>query len=338
MRNCKDYQELFSPYLDGYLKEDLKKILESHLKICENCRNEFEKLTLSLSLLKNMEFPEISPDFSSGIFLKLKDFQKEKIYFPLSLKFATSLVSILIFFLFFLNKNFERENIVFKKQIKSEKFEISQKKDKQKNLKIEILKKKKIFSKKKQPKREIANNILLEDRNYFESVLRVSLRSQKEENLKLKIFTPQEINWEGRLKEGEVLSLLIPVKIEKQQEREIKVKLIRDENCEYEKNFKVLFSNKKPKICKFENTDKKGYVLIYAQTGKEIDCSKIELKNEINFREDKDVDVYVDSGFISFAPFNAQTLSLVPSVFGNVKLLIDGEPVEISDFQTIISK
>lgn len=338
MKNCKYFQLLFSLYIDGYLKEKERKKLQEHLRLCENCQQELEKLKKSILIFKSMQTPQIPPDFPERIFRNLEriSLSSERNYLPVYLRFSAAVLCIFLILIIF-SKNFEREVVIpQKKKIVKKEERVSFKKQISK-----IPSKKRFYRKYIQAKRIIKPKkteipVLAKTPKIFpENVLRIAVFSEKPGNLKIKIFTPHLITWEGET-EKESICLLVPFKIKGQEEKDIKVEVEKDGKI-YTENFKLLFSEKKPEICNLESENlNRGYVLTYVPFDKKIDCSNVNLVNEVNFEPGKEIDVYADTGNISFLPFSASALSFAPSIFGDLKLVLEKESVDITEFQTIL--
>jgi len=104
---CNDFKRNISLFIDGYLKEDLKKEFEEHISSCKEC-SEFLKDILKISEeVKKIEIPEPSP----FIFERVKNRLKERVFpkaFVLKVAFATSLSLLAVIFSFhFVNKGRE---------------------------------------------------------------------------------------------------------------------------------------------------------------------------------------------------------------------------------------
>lgn len=342
MRKCRKYQNLFSPLIDGYLNPALNEEIKEHILSCPSCKKEFEELNSAIFSLKDKQSLTLPENFSFTLSQKLQSLTTEKtsslglnFYFKFGVAFATILLFIFSYF-YLSNFNKEHQNIVKTKETKKitnadKKIEIPARTKE----KIKLVKSKKFISPPSFEKKVTSVKSQSLPEVFEENVLRVSFKSTKEEkNLKIKIFSPEEVKWEGKVKEGEVISLLVPVKIKGEEYKDVKV-VVDKENGKIEKNFKVLFSDEREKICKLGEEENKGYVLVYLPSGKEINCSQPNLVNEIEFEEGKELDIKLDSGSVSLAPFSLSALCLVPSPSGKVELILDKETVDLTDFQFI---
>lgn len=68
--SCAEYQQRFSPYIDGLLSGDERESLEAHVGGCARCQAELASLRTMLSTLQTMEQPP-APDLLPGIHRKL---------------------------------------------------------------------------------------------------------------------------------------------------------------------------------------------------------------------------------------------------------------------------
>jgi predicted anti-sigma-YlaC factor YlaD len=64
---CKKAKELISPYMDGELSEGERKMIESHMKDCGNCRAEFEEIQHLHNLVAGAERFNAPYGFSTRI-------------------------------------------------------------------------------------------------------------------------------------------------------------------------------------------------------------------------------------------------------------------------------
>ncbi len=72
MMNCKNYQELFSPYLDGEIDKTSTALLKSHLATCRPCAMEFQAFKNTVSFLQSFPTEQVPADFLVGIHAKLE--------------------------------------------------------------------------------------------------------------------------------------------------------------------------------------------------------------------------------------------------------------------------
>ncbi len=72
--NCKQYEKLLSPYLDGVLQQSQLKKLERHLRSCPSCRKELEALRQTIYLLQawSQKELELPPGFEKSLRLRLE--------------------------------------------------------------------------------------------------------------------------------------------------------------------------------------------------------------------------------------------------------------------------
>ena len=79
--SCKQVESLMSFYFDGRLTEALKEFVDSHLKICQICREkyeQFEKFILKIRELGDTTREELQIDYSKLIIEKLKHYKNLK--------------------------------------------------------------------------------------------------------------------------------------------------------------------------------------------------------------------------------------------------------------------
>ena len=62
-RNCQDYQEYFSLYLDEELEPGIKQELEAHLEHCPSCQQELKFLKATVRAVQTLSTPQAPQDF-----------------------------------------------------------------------------------------------------------------------------------------------------------------------------------------------------------------------------------------------------------------------------------
>ena len=80
MRDCKEIEELLTPYIDGFLSSEEKAQLEEHLKQCPQCQLELEELQNTVNLLEDLGDEELIPPaaFRRELRQKLERIAKEE--------------------------------------------------------------------------------------------------------------------------------------------------------------------------------------------------------------------------------------------------------------------
>lgn len=99
--NCEDIIKKLSPYLDNEVEENLKIEIQSHLKTCLNCRQEYETLVKNAKFM--LKFPEIepSPYFVQQTLAKIRSAGKERKGFFIWVPVPAMAVMILILLFYF---------------------------------------------------------------------------------------------------------------------------------------------------------------------------------------------------------------------------------------------
>jgi anti-sigma factor RsiW len=65
-KECDKMREMLSPYIDGELAPDGLLIVESHIKSCKACREEYDSLRKTVGLLRHMPDVESKRSFTIG--------------------------------------------------------------------------------------------------------------------------------------------------------------------------------------------------------------------------------------------------------------------------------
>lgn len=71
MQNCYNFKNLISKYLDDEISYNEKKFFEDHREECQECRQLFEGIKVTKSQLKELQPPELSPDFMPNLRKKI---------------------------------------------------------------------------------------------------------------------------------------------------------------------------------------------------------------------------------------------------------------------------
>jgi len=71
---CEQARDLFSPFLDGELSEEERTVLDGHLRLCSECRQELDIWRKMSETLRqdNIIEEELSPGFATGVMKKLQ--------------------------------------------------------------------------------------------------------------------------------------------------------------------------------------------------------------------------------------------------------------------------
>lgn len=74
MSSCENIQDMLAAYIDGYLSDEEKELVENHIKECAECRNELRELEETVNLFKDLKDEELAPppNFSKEIRRKLE--------------------------------------------------------------------------------------------------------------------------------------------------------------------------------------------------------------------------------------------------------------------------
>jgi hypothetical protein len=71
MRNCDEYKEMISDYLDNELDSYLFSEFENHVENCISCKNELEDCKMTVNLIKSITEEELPVDFKHNLHAKL---------------------------------------------------------------------------------------------------------------------------------------------------------------------------------------------------------------------------------------------------------------------------
>lgn len=68
---CEQCRDLLSPYLDGVCSEKENKLVDDHLAVCSNCREELEQLRHMVQILNQLTLPPLPDGFADALHRKL---------------------------------------------------------------------------------------------------------------------------------------------------------------------------------------------------------------------------------------------------------------------------
>ncbi len=69
---CKEWEELFSDYIEGNLNLVVKEEVEAHLKGCSRCNHRVEQMRTLMGRLHDLEMVEPSPGFEAKFWSRLR--------------------------------------------------------------------------------------------------------------------------------------------------------------------------------------------------------------------------------------------------------------------------
>jgi anti-sigma factor RsiW len=72
---CNELVELVSDYIEGRLPPDDVKRFDSHLEICEGCRNYVEQMRMTIDALGHLPEDSISPDARDELLAAFRDWK-----------------------------------------------------------------------------------------------------------------------------------------------------------------------------------------------------------------------------------------------------------------------
>ena len=64
MKNCEQFQEMLSAYIDDLVQPDEKSELEEHLEKCPQCQQELNELQETVNLIRSLQGEELVPPAS----------------------------------------------------------------------------------------------------------------------------------------------------------------------------------------------------------------------------------------------------------------------------------
>lgn len=82
MSKCKKIQKFLPAFMEGEVKEDLKREIEGHLKGCPMCQKEKELLARTWASLEGWPAIEPSPDFKQKFWKKVEDLETHRKNIP----------------------------------------------------------------------------------------------------------------------------------------------------------------------------------------------------------------------------------------------------------------
>lgn len=95
MKNCSEYRELFTLYIDNELDDNTREKFENHVKNCEACRTEMEEIMQVMNLCASMSEEELPETFKEKLHKKLVDVNKKEIEARRILSFKNKYIKII---------------------------------------------------------------------------------------------------------------------------------------------------------------------------------------------------------------------------------------------------
>jgi len=68
---CREINELLSPYLDGVLNSVKREIVAAHLAVCPGCRADFQTLSEVVGVLKALPLVELPAGFTADVRIRM---------------------------------------------------------------------------------------------------------------------------------------------------------------------------------------------------------------------------------------------------------------------------
>ncbi len=96
---CRDVQKLFSPYLDGFLSPEERRMVEEHVANCSGCYQELSSLKDTVEAVRNLGTVEPPPNFCEELHFKLHEGKKKKQNAKWKLYFSGIAAAVLVIFL-----------------------------------------------------------------------------------------------------------------------------------------------------------------------------------------------------------------------------------------------
>ena len=99
--NCHEVQKLLSPYVDNMLEKDEMNLVSQHLKNCNNCSHEYERLLELISVLKSLGDEDLPKGFEERLVTRLKPLGKRRFVFPAWMPVGAVAAVLIVLFLGF---------------------------------------------------------------------------------------------------------------------------------------------------------------------------------------------------------------------------------------------
>ncbi len=91
---CKIYEDLIDKYVEGLVTAEEKNILEEHIKVCSDCRQEVKELQQIIKAAGSLEQVELPPNFAPNLMEKINSIASEQRPVDKSSRFIRFLRSI----------------------------------------------------------------------------------------------------------------------------------------------------------------------------------------------------------------------------------------------------
>ncbi len=79
MKQTCRHSDLLHPFLDGELKDEQKRFVETHVKDCRVCADELRSLHRLRDLLRDVGEAEVSPDFDVAFWKKVRALEENRL-------------------------------------------------------------------------------------------------------------------------------------------------------------------------------------------------------------------------------------------------------------------
>jgi len=77
MMNCKDFEELISPYVDNELDDKERLSFAEHLGRCKDCSDKYQKVLKTISLCRNLEDLQLPDDFTQKLMGRIDSMSRD---------------------------------------------------------------------------------------------------------------------------------------------------------------------------------------------------------------------------------------------------------------------
>ncbi|MDD2889327.1 MAG: zf-HC2 domain-containing protein [bacterium] len=96
MKNCDNIKLLIQAFVDNELSSDEQKILDSHIKECQDCKTELENATILNKLLKdNIKKVDLPPYFEAKLWARIEREKSRKFSFAKLIPITVSLICVI---------------------------------------------------------------------------------------------------------------------------------------------------------------------------------------------------------------------------------------------------
>lgn len=86
--NCIEVQELLSAYIDNECTENEQKLIETHLKSCPHCLDEYNLIKNIVNMTNELEELNVPDDFHNNLMNKIHEMSPSKFYYKYSMAVA----------------------------------------------------------------------------------------------------------------------------------------------------------------------------------------------------------------------------------------------------------